>query len=150
MLLLISGDVHPHPGPVLPHSRRHPNASALNAASWNVRTLLETKRSAGRPTAIVSRELCRYNIDIAALSETRILGDSIILEDAGGYTFFLKGKPDGDKHHHGVGFAIRTKLVPLLQGKYPVGINERLMTMSLSLEYYYKLKTISNYTCFYL
>ena len=134
MLLLLCGDVHPHPGPVLPHNRRHPEAQALNVASWNVRTLLETKRSAGRPTAIVSRELGRYNIDIAALSETRILGDSIILEDAGGYTFFLKGKPLGDKCYHGVGFAIRTKLVCCLEGKYPIGINERLMTMSLPLD----------------
>ena len=89
-----------------------------------MRTLLETKRSAARPTAIVAHELDRYNIDIAVLSETRILGETVIQETGGGYTFFLKGKPDGDKHHHGVGFAIRTKLVPLLQGKYPVGINE--------------------------
>ena len=98
-----------------------------------MRTLLETKRSAARPTAIVARELDRYNIDIAALSETRILGETVIQETGGGYTFFLKGKPDGDKHHHGVGFAIRTKLVLLIQAKYSVGINERLMTMSLSL-----------------
>ena len=136
LMLLLCGDVHPNPGPVLPRCLRHPGAQLLNVASWNVRTLLETKRSAARPTAIVSRELARYNIDIAALSETRVLGETVIQEAGGGYTFFLKGKPDGDKRHHGVGFAIRTKLVPLLQGKYPVGINERLMTMSLSLEDY--------------
>ena len=134
LLLLRCGDVHPHPGPVLPRNCRHPDAQALNVASWNVRTLLDTKRSAGRPTAIVSRELGRYNIDIAALSETRILGDSIIPEDAGGYTFFLKGNPLDGKCYHGVGFAIRTKLVTCLEGKYPTGINERLMTMSLPLD----------------
>ena len=144
MLLLLCGDVHPNPGPVLAQRCRHLGAQLLNVASWNVRTLLETKRSAARPTAIVARELDRYNIDIAALSETRILGETVIQETGGGYTFFLKGKPDGDKHHHGVGFAIRTKLVPLLQGKYPVGINERLMTMSLSLEEY-TLNLISAY-----
>ena len=134
LLLLLCGDVHPHPGPVLSGSRRHPDAKLLNVASWNVRTLLETKRTAARPTAIVSRELDRYNIDIAALSETRVLGDSVIEETAGGYTFFLKGKPLGDKCYHGVGFAVRSKLVKCLQGKYPVGINERLMTMSLPLD----------------
>ena len=91
-----------------------------------MRTLLESKRSAGRPTAIVSRELAMFNIDIAALSETRVLGDSVIEEPLGGYTFYLKGRPEGDKCYHGVGFAIRTKLVKHLEGKLPTGINERL------------------------
>ena len=144
ILLLLCGDVHPHPGPMFPYSRRHSEAQELNVASWNVRTLLETKRSVGRPTAIVSRELGRYNIDIAALSETRILGESIISEDAGGYTFFMKGKPLGDKCYHGVGFAIRTKLVSCLEGKYPIGINERLMTMCLPLDKF-TLSIISAY-----
>ena len=134
LLLLICGDIHPHPGPVIPHSTRHPGSHLLNVASWNVRTLLDSKRVAARPTAIVAQELARYNIDIAALSETRVLGETVIEETGGGYTFFLQGKPIGDKCYHGVGFAIRTKLVPLLKGKHPVGINERLMTMSLPLE----------------
>ena len=132
-LLLLCGDVHPHPGPVLPFSARHPGAQLLCVASWNVRTLLDTKRAAGRPTAIVARELSRYNIDIAALSETRVLGENVITEVEGGYTFFLKGKPEGDKCHHGVGFAIRTALVSHLEGVYPIGISERLMTMSFPL-----------------
>ena len=134
VFLLLCGDVHPNPGPDLPRSSRHPNAQLLVAGSWNVRTLLDTKRAAARPTAIVARELERYNIDIAALSETRVLGDSVIEEVAGGYTFFLKGKPEGDKCYHGVGFAVRTKLVAHLGGKFPTGINERLMYMSLPLK----------------
>ena len=134
VLLLLCGDIHPNPGPVLPTTPRHPDAQAIVAGSWNVRTLLESKRSAARPTAIVSRELARYNIDIAALSETRILGYNIIPEDAGGYTFYLQGKPEGDKCYHGVGFAIRSELVKHLEGNKPTGINERLMTMSLPLE----------------
>ena len=134
LLLLICGDVHSNPGPVLQRSSRRREDQLLNVASWNVRTLLDTKRAAARPTAIVSQELSRYNIDIAAISETRILGENIIKEVGGGYTFFLKGKPEGDKCYHGVGFAVRSNLVPHLQGKYPVGINERLMTMSLALE----------------
>ena len=95
--LLLCGDIHPNPGPILPRSSRHPEAQLLSVASWNVRTLLDTKRASARPTAVVSRELARYNIDIAALSETRVLGDSVIEEVAGGYTFFLKGKPEGEK-----------------------------------------------------
>ena len=132
--LLLCGDIHPNPGPILPRSSRHPEAQLLSVASWNVRTLLDTKRASARPTAVVSRELARYNIDIAALSETRVLGDSVIEEVAGGYTFFLKGKPEGDKCYHGVGYAIWSKLVQNLEGKYPAGINERLMTMSLPLQ----------------
>lgn len=133
VLLLLCGDVHPHPGPVIPFSSRHPGAQLLTVASWNVRTLLDTKRVAGRPSAIVAQELSRYKIDIAALSETRVLGENVITEVEGGYTFFLKGKPVGDKCYHGVGFAIRTALVSHLQGVYPIGINERLMTMSFPL-----------------
>ena len=133
--LLLCGDIHPHPGPVLPGNRRHPDRQLLVVGSWNVRTLLESKRTPIRPTAIVARELDQLGIDIAALSETRILGDSVISEKGGGgYTFYLKGKPIGDKHYHGVGFAIRTRLVKSLEGKNPVGINERLMTMTFPLE----------------
>jgi exonuclease III len=131
-LLLLCGDVHPNPGPTT-HNRR---AHALLTASWNVRTLLDSKRAHGRPSAIVARELERYNIDIAALSETRVLGETSFAENFGtsGYTFFLKGKSEGEKRYHGVGFAIRSTLVPLLKNKYPTGINERQMTMCLPLD----------------
>ena len=79
LLLVLCGDVHPNPGPgvsFLTHGHRHTDAHLLNTASWNVRTLLDTKRAAGRPSAIVAQELDRYNIDIAAISETRVLGDT--------------------------------------------------------------------------
>merc|ERR1711867_116746 len=131
---ILCGDVHPNPGPVLPRHRRHSQAESLVVGAWNVRTLLETTRSHVRPTAIVSRELSRYNIDVAALSETRILGETKIDEVGGGYTFFLKGKDLGERHYHGVGFAIRTSLLPFLNGKYPNGVNERLMNVDLSLD----------------
>ena len=134
LLLLLCGDVHPNPGPILSGSIRHPNAQHLVVGSWNVRTLLESKRTKIRPAAIVARELDRYGIDIAALSETRVLDSSNFEEPGSGYTFFLKGKPIGDKHYHGVGFAIRTKFMSHLNGMFPVGINERLMTMNFPLE----------------
>ena len=104
------------------------------AAAWNVRTLLEKTRSHVRPTAVVARVLSRYNIDVAALSETRILGENRIDEVGGGYTFFLKGKDPGERHLHGVGIAIRTSLLSILNDKYPRGVNERLMTADLHLD----------------
>ena len=45
----------------------------LTIGTWNVRKLIDRSK-ADRPerrTALVARELVRYNIDIAALSETR-------------------------------------------------------------------------------
>ena len=57
LLLLLCGDVHLNPGPILPGSRRHPDAQSLNVGSWNVRTLLPTKRAAGRPTALISKRV---------------------------------------------------------------------------------------------
>ena len=41
-----------------------------------------------RRSALVAQELKRYNVDIAALSETRLAGEGAITEDEGGYTFF--------------------------------------------------------------
>ena len=101
MLLLLCGDVHPNPGPLTPH-RRHPKKESLVVGSWNVRTLLDKKRTHLRPTAIVSEMLDSYNIDICALSETRVSGETIITEHGPrGYTFFLKGLPEGEKQLHG-------------------------------------------------
>ena len=59
---------------------RHPVKSKTGSkkiprlAEWNVRTLLDRDRSKRpeRQTALVAKELSRYNIDIAVLSETRL------------------------------------------------------------------------------
>ena len=88
-----------------------------------MRTLLENKRSHARPTAIVARTLSSYNIDICALSETRLSGENIITEPGGGYTFFLKGRPEDETPQiHGVGFAIRSSLLSHLNGNLPIGL----------------------------
>merc|ERR1711867_12178 len=107
----------------------------MGVGAWNVRTLLEKKSSHVRPTAIVGRTLKAYNIDICALSETRLSGENIISEQGAGCTFFLKGRSENlTPQLHGVGFAIRTKLIECLNDKVPIGINERLMTMSLPIQ----------------
>lgn len=83
-----------------------------------------------RRTAIIARALQSYNVDIAALSETRIAGTSAWMES--GYTFHCIGHEEGVPRNAGVGFAIKNGLKPFLIGQ-PVGISPRLATMQLSL-----------------
>ena len=106
----------------------------LNLATWNVRTLLDNNK-ADRPerrTALVARELARYNVDIAALSETRFADKGQLTELNGGYTFFWSGRSSSERREAGVGFAIKSHLVRKL-AKLPQGINDRLMTLQLPL-----------------
>ena len=77
-------------------------------------------------------ELARYNIDIAALSETRLHGEDSLSEVGAGYTFFWRGVPEGTRRNHGVGFAVKTKLLQRIP-ESPIGINERLMTWRIPL-----------------
>lgn len=108
----------------------------------NVRTLADKPFGPApkRRTALVSRELERYLIDIAALSETRPVDASQLQEVGCGYTFFWKGKRVDEKA--GVSFDIRSKLVPSLV-ELPKGVNDRLMTLRLQLHHcsYYKKST---------
>lgn len=78
--------------------------------------------------------MARYNIDIAALSETRLSGETEIEEVGAGYTFFCIGHPDDQPRQAGVGFAIRTPLISRLEER-PHGVSPRLMTMKLQLKH---------------
>ena len=103
--------------------------------AWNVRTLLDRER-ANRParrTALVARELARYGIDIAALSETRREEEGQLVETVSKYTFFWIGKSSDEKRESGVGFAIKTELMGKLPSS-PKGFNDRLMTLRLPIE----------------
>ena len=42
----------------------------MNVAAWNVRTLQDNPNNLERRTAVIAKELSRYNIDIAALQKT--------------------------------------------------------------------------------
>ena len=109
----------PQPGPGRHHATVEKQNSLsknkrvpLTLACWNVRTLLDRDDS-NRPerrTALLSNELARYNLDITALSETR-LSDEGDINEAPGYTFFWKGLPSGQPRHAGVGFAVRSTLL---------------------------------------
>ncbi len=83
-------------------------------------------------TDLTGEKLSRYNIDIAALSETRLLDEGSLTEEGMGYTFFWKGFPPCGQHLYGVGFAINNTILPSLT-ETPVGISERLMTFRIPL-----------------
>ena len=107
----------------------------LTLASWNVRTLLDCPTTSARPerrTALVAKELARYKVDIAALSETRFAEKGQLTEIGGGYTFFWSGRSSEERREAGVGFAIREHLVKKLDS-LPEGLNDRLMKLKLPL-----------------
>ena len=97
-----------------------------------------------RRTALVGKVLQRYNIDVAALSETRLADTGEITEVGAGYTLFLLGKTSDERRDAGVGFAIRTSLVMKLES-LPKGINDRLIVMRLPLKGKKYLTLISAY-----
>lgn len=83
---------------------------------------------------MVAKELRRFNIDIAALSETRFEEEGQLTEHGADYTLFWKGRQVGEyrQRNHGVGFAIKNEIIPKLV-ELPVGVNERLMTLRMKL-----------------
>ena len=97
-----------------------------------------------RRTALVGQVLQRYDIDIAALSETRLADTGEITEFGAGYTFVWSGKTSDERREAGVGFAFRTSLVMKLES-LPKGISDRLMVMRLPLKGKKHLTLISAY-----
>ena len=97
-----------------------------------MRTLLDSSSRPERRTALVARELARYKIDIAALSETRLAGEGQLKEASSGYTFFWKGREPSERRESGVGFAIKNKVLQMLDGT-PIAVSDRLMHMRLPL-----------------
>ncbi|BHF66011.1 hypothetical protein SprV_0200902500 [Sparganum proliferum] len=117
--------------------------SPLTLAAWNVRSVLDNPRS-NRPerrTALVARELARYKVDIAALSETRFSEQGQLEEVGSGYTFFWSGRPRAERRDADVAFAIRNDIVGRLPC-LPQGINDRLMSLRLPLRRGGKFATI--------
>lgn len=115
----------------------------LKVAAWNVRTLLDREES-GRPerrTALIATELERYDIDIAALSETRLPEEGSLCERGAGYTYFWSGRQPDERREAGVGFAIKSVLVSKLAGT-PKGANDRLISLRIPLSHGKKFATI--------
>jgi hypothetical protein len=117
--------------------RKNTKLKPIRIAAWNVRTLLDNP-TADRPerrTALLCRELARYRIDIAALSETRFSEEGQLTERGADYTIFWRGRPAGERREAGVGFAVKNDLVKKLDS-LPRGLNDRIMTL--------RLPTVSN------
>ena len=112
--------------------------------SWNVRTLQDNNDAPERKTAVVALELSKYNIDIAALSETRLPGISQFKEEKGGYVFFTSGKSPDEPRLSGVGFAVKSELASSLQS-LPKGLSDRIMTLTLELELDTRVTLVSCY-----
>ena len=93
--------------------------------------MLDIGERHGQRTAVVARELPRYNRDIAALQETRLAGEYQLEEVGDGYKFFCIGHPEGQPRQAVVGLiVIRTTLLSLMMSQTH-GISPRIMTMHL-------------------
>ena len=89
-----------------------------------MRTLIDSAGSdrPQRRTALVGRELGRYGIQLAALSETRFADVGEIKVVGAGYTFYWSGRKNEERHEEGVGLELIGKLSGLLKGS-----SDRLM-----------------------
>ncbi|XP_045446396.1 uncharacterized protein LOC123654541 [Melitaea cinxia] len=118
----------------------------MTFGAWNVRTLLDRDINIcpERKTAIVARELLRYDVDVAALSETHLAEEGELVEHGGGYTFFWKGLAASEPRRSGVGFAIKNRLVKQLE-ECPIHISDRVTTLRLHLRNNKYLNVISVY-----
>ena len=85
-----------------------------------------------RSTVLVGRELNRYKVEIAALSETCLAEEELLKEVGASYTFFWSGLKNKARQEAGVGFTIKSHIVSKLSG-LPKGTNDRLMTLRIPL-----------------
>ncbi|VDL94979.1 unnamed protein product [Schistocephalus solidus] len=67
-----------------------------------------------RRMALGTRELARYKVDIATLSETLFSEQGQLEEVGAGFTFFWSGQPKAERCDAGVAFAIRNDIVGCL------------------------------------
>jgi len=105
----------------------------LYLTEWNVRTLIDraTSNRPERQTASITKELSRYRVDIAALSETCLASYGSLVD--GQYTFFWSGKSKEERRDSGVGFSIRNTIMHLLK-EDPSPVSDRIMSMRLPLK----------------
>lgn len=64
-----------------------------------------------RRSAIIAKELNKYNIDIAALQETHLKDSGQFEEKSEGYTYLWSGCAEGEENHYGVSICVRSDLL---------------------------------------
>ncbi|BHF75760.1 hypothetical protein SprV_0501885700 [Sparganum proliferum] len=84
-----------------------------------------------RRTALVARELARYEVDINALSETVFFEQGQLEEVGAGHTFW-NGLPKAQRWDACVAFVIGNDIVGRLRC-FPQDINDHLMSLRLPL-----------------
>ena len=94
---------------------------ALRVGTWNVLTLSDDNR-----LPVLSAELSRLGVEVAALSEVRRPGSGSISE--GGYTFYWSGSPGGERCR-GVAVAVSTRLAASIVRV--AAVDERIMVARL-------------------
>ena len=106
----------------------------LKVACWNIRTMLDLADSSRpeRRSALVTHQLSRLDVDIAALSEVRFPEEGRLKEQGAGYTLYWSGKPSTEKRLSGVGFMVRNFIASKLK-TLPSGHLDRIMFMRLPL-----------------
>ncbi|XP_068247980.1 uncharacterized protein [Palaemon carinicauda] len=122
------------------------HGEAPRKGAWNIR-ILQDVTNTNRPerrTALVCKDLARFNVDVTALSETRLPEEGNIREAGTRYAILWKGKALEEPRIHGVGFAICSQLVQqhnlALQA-----ISEHLMTVRIPITRDRHLTLISVY-----
>ncbi|VDL92280.1 unnamed protein product [Schistocephalus solidus] len=84
--------------PVAPRSLSLPSGHTTgNRHDWRAKPDNPRSNRPERRTALVTRELARYKVDIAALSETRSSEPGQLEEMGSGYTFFWSGRPKSER-----------------------------------------------------
>ena len=85
-----------------------------------MRTLSDNASQPEHNTAILSRTPKSFNLDIVALSETRLAEESHLEEVGGGYSVYWRGKSADEPRQSGVGFLLLKHLLHVLSHRYHV------------------------------
>lgn len=85
----------------------------LKFALWKIRTLKDSGNTSKRRTSLAIK-LDRYDVHIAALCDTRLLGNGSIHEPVVNYVLFWNVYSAGRKHLHGIGIVIRCQYTDLI------------------------------------
>ena len=122
MILELSFDVHPNPGP-LPHHHDNYTDGFFSFCNWNINTL--SKDDFYRVTLLEAHKSI-FKYDTTSLCETS-LNDSMIIEEnlLPGYKFISANNPDGSKNG-GVGIFYKENLPLLL--RHDLSFSECLVT----------------------